>query len=101
MMEPIIFLLTTATVLYFIVRASEARNFKDELTFKSCDVPADYIGSLPDNRDTTLEEEQQYDRLHAIWMSIEDISYYKLLFSFKPLKEEFWLNEEQLRFLGL
>ena len=100
-MEPIIFVLTTVTVLYFIVRASEARNFKDELTFKSCDVLSDYIASLPDNRDTTLEEEQQYDKMHAIWMSIESISYYRLLFSFKPLKEEFWLNEEQLKFLGL
>lgn len=100
-MEPIIFLIAIATVLYFIVRVPEARNFKDELTYKSCDILAAYIGSLPDNRDTTVEEEEQYDRLHAIWMSIEDISYYRLLFSFKPLREEFWLNEEQLKFLGL
>lgn len=101
MEQIIIFILATATVLYFTVRASEARDFKDELTYRSCDIITDYINSLPDDRDTTPEEEEQYDRMHAIWMSIEDISYYRLLFSFKPLKEKYWLNEEQMKFLGL
>lgn len=100
-MEPVVFAIVTIAVLYFIVRASEVRNFKDELTYRSCDIITDYINSLPDNRDTTPEEEEQYDRMHAIWLSIEGISYYRLLFSFKPLKEKYWLNEEQMKFLGL
>lgn len=100
-MEPIIFTITTITVLYFIVREVEVHKFKEELTYKCNDVCSNFIDSIPNDRDTTLEEEEHYDKLKAIWMSIENISKYRMLFSFKPLQERYWLNEEQLKFLGL
>lgn len=97
-MEPIICLMLTITVLFFIVRIAEVRKFKEKLTYKCSEVCDAFICFIPNNRDTTLEEEEHYDKLKAIWMSIEDISY-RMLFSFKPLKEECWLSEEQLRFI--
>ena len=98
-MEPIICLTATITVLFFIVRTAEVKKFKEELTYKCSEICDNFICSIPNNRDTTLEEEEHYDKLKAIWMSIEDISFYRMLFSFKPLKEECWLSEEQLRFI--
>lgn len=100
-MEPIICLITTMTFLYFLVREVEVHKFKEELTYKCNDVCSNFINSIPSDRDTTAEEEEYYDYLRSVWMSIEDISKYKMLFSFKPLQERYWLNEEQLKFLGL
>lgn len=100
-MEPIIFTIVTITVLYFIVREVEVHKFKEELTYRCNDVCSNFINSIPSDRDTTAEEEEYYDYLRSVWMSIEDISKYRMLFSFKPLQEKYWLNEEQLKFLGL
>ena len=43
---------------------------------------------------------KEHERLEDIWKSISDISYEKILFSFKPLKPKYWLNEEQLNFIN-
>lgn len=43
----------------------------------------------------------EHELLVDMWGSITDISYEKMLFSFKPLKPECWLNEKQLKFLAI
>ena len=43
----------------------------------------------------------EHELLENIWCEITDISYAKMLFSFKPLKPEYWLNEKQLNFLRI
>lgn len=43
----------------------------------------------------------EHELLENIWREITDISYAKMLFSFKPLKPEYWLNEKQLDFLRI
>lgn len=43
----------------------------------------------------------EYVLLEDMWREITDISYAKMLFSFKPLKPEYWLNEKQLNFLRI
>ena len=42
----------------------------------------------------------EFERLRSIWNSINEISYNRMVCSFKPLKEERWLNKEQLEFLN-
>jgi hypothetical protein len=49
----------------------------------------------------TEEEVFHYAELRRIWLSINKISPNKMLYSFKPLKPKYWLNEEQMKFLGL
>lgn len=49
-------------------------------------------------------DEKEWDKhqlLRNMWNEIADISYAKMLFSFKPLKPEYWLNEKQLDFLRI
>lgn len=43
---------------------------------------------------------KEHERLEDIWTSISEISYEKMLFSFKPLKPKYWLNKEQLEFIN-
>ena len=43
----------------------------------------------------------EHELLEDMWDEITDISYAKMLFSFKPLKPEYWLNEKQLDFLRI
>ena len=39
--------------------------------------------------------------MKEMWINIMDnMEYDKLVFSFKPLKDKYWLNKEQLEFLN-
>lgn len=35
-----------------------------------------------------------------LWRKLDDISCEKMLFSFKPLKMEYWFTDEELKLLG-
>lgn len=43
---------------------------------------------------------KEHERLEDMWESISKIKYEKILYSFKPLKPEYWLNKEQLEFIN-
>lgn len=44
---------------------------------------------------------EEYERLRNIWLSLStNVFYDKMLFSVKPLKPKYWLNEEQMEFLN-
>lgn len=45
--------------------------------------------------------QKEHEFLRNTWEEIVNISYEKMLFSFKPLKPEYWLNEKQLKFLAI
>ena len=45
--------------------------------------------------------QKEHEILRNTWEEIVNISYEKMLFSFKPLKPEYWLNEKQLKFLAI
>lgn len=55
-----------------------------------------YLHSIEQVTEKTIEE---YERLRDLWNSIVNIGYYKMVFSFKPLKLKYWLTEEQIEFL--
>lgn len=57
-----------------------------------------YLDSLECFDEKALNE---YIVLLDMWAEITDISYTKMLFSFKPLTPEYWLNEKQLKFLSI
>ena len=93
-----IFIILSICAVYLIIRVIQVDIFKKYLAQRCYDICEDFINKIPGTRDTTNEEEEQYDKLLEIRYSIENISVLKMLFSLKPLSEEYWLNEEQLNF---
>ena len=49
----------------------------------------------------TDDEFKKHTYLHSVWNSINDISYIRMLLSFKPLKPKYWLTREQQDFFNL
>ena len=41
-----------------------------------------------------------YQDVSPLWDILTNISYDKMLYSFKPLKMEYWFTEEELKLLG-
>lgn len=88
---------------YLFNRNNEVRKFKDYLNEQGYWVCKSFL----DNIDPIHISEwdfhykiKEYDKLKELYDSITDISYNKMLFSFKPLEEEYWLTEEQIDFLA-
>lgn len=57
-----------------------------------------YLDSVKHFDEKALNE---HKLLREMWDEIANIPYEKMLFSFKPLKPEYWLNEKQLDFLRI
>ena len=85
---------------YILYRNDKVRDFKIRLNNEGYDALKRYIDSLPDDEKLSKETLDKWHELDSIWDSINEISYDKMLYSFKPLKPEYWLNEEQLKYLG-
>ena len=89
----------TLLVSYFgFYRNTRVYKFKEYLNDKGYSVCNKYLLSIP-GEEYGPDEQAVYETYHAIWNSILDISYDKMLYSFKPLKEEYWLTKEQIKFL--
>lgn len=94
----IIFLIMVALTWYLLIRNNYVRDFKLYLNDTGCDICMKYLNSI---EEYTESEMLCHEKLRSIWLSIADISYDKMLFSFKPLREEYWLTQEQQAFLNL
>lgn len=110
-MKAFLFVLFTVLLIFALVglisdliaiyRNSKVRDYKIELVHRSCKVCNNYLTSLP-ARCFNEEQEQYYLHLIKLRNSINDISYEKMLHQFwKPLKDEYWLTQEQIDFLNL
>lgn len=81
-----------------IIRNSKVYEFVINLSLEAFVKIRNYLNSCDEY--LTDEEWVEYVRQREIVESIYDISYSKLLFSFKPLEKEYWLTQEQIDFLN-
>jgi hypothetical protein len=47
-----------------------------------------------------INDGASYQDISYLWEILDDISYEKMLFSFKPLKMEYWFTDDELKLLG-
>lgn len=99
-----IIIIIAAVVLYllgicFLIRNGLVFRFKIWLNQRCYEIVNNYLSSCEST--LTEDEMKNYTYLKSIWDSIMNISYAKMLFSFKPLKPEYWLTKEQQDFLNL
>lgn len=92
----VIVLLTLSILL--IIRNNKVYEFLTNLSLEAFVKIRNYLNSCDEC--LTDEEWTEYVRQREIVESIYDISYNKLLFSFKPLEKEYWLTQEQIDFLN-
>lgn len=104
-MNEIIFLAITIILIlmlcistYILMRNVKVFKFKTKLNYICYNVCHNHSATITnyDNIDDYIREQDEMVRL---WDSISDISWNKMVWSIKPLKVEYWLNEEQLKFI--
>ena len=84
--------------IYILIRNNSVYNFELLLNERCYEICQNHLDSLDKLTPEAMEDHQE---LVNVWHSIMDIPYGKLLFSFKPLKPEYWLTEKQLAFLRI
>ena len=75
-------------VLYFLIRSFHVYNFRSYI-----------IDLIHDRTSALIDGGVPYQDIFELWDIINNISYAKMLYSFKPLKIEYWLTEEELKLL--
>ena len=97
-METFVVSVIVVVSVWILIRNIKVYNFQLYLNQHSYDICTKYLNSV-ERFDEKAQNEFEF--LKDTWDSITDISYEKMLFSFKPLKPEYWLNEKQLDFLRI
>lgn len=87
-----------AVCIWLLIRNIKVFNFQIDLNQQGYTICKKHLDSV-ELFDEKAQNEHEF--LRDIWYEITDISYAKMLFSFKPLKPEYWLNEKQLDFLRI
>lgn len=88
---------------YIFSRNEEVGKFKNDLNNRGYQVCKSFLDNIDPIHISDWDfhcKMKEYDILSKTYDSINDISYYKMLLSFKPLEEEYWLTEEQMDFLA-
>ena len=91
-------LLVTLLMGYFLIRNELVFRFTTWLNHRCYEIIDTYLCSCGDT--LTEDEIKNHRYFRSVWDSITNIPYAKMLFSFKPLKPEYWLTEEQQDFLN-
>lgn len=84
---------------YFLLRNDKVYHFRTDLNRMGYKVCQNHLDSCRDHYG--YDEQTYHDKLVDMWNSISDISYDKMLLSFKPLNIETWLTKEPQDFLEL
>lgn len=82
--------------IYIGIRNNKVYEFVTTLNDMGYTICTNYLNSI---EQVTKERIEEYERLYNLWNSIINISYNKMVFSFKPLKFKYWLTEKQIEFL--
>ena len=90
--------IVTLVGIWLLIRNYKVFKFQMYLNEQGYNICVKHIDSVE-----CFDEKALYEHklLEDMWDEITDISYEKMLFSFKPLKPEYWLNEKQLKFLSI
>lgn len=94
-METFLIILICAVSVWLLIRNFKVYKFQIYLIEEGYNVCNKYLNSVK------CFDENEFKFLRSMWDSIADLPYGKMLFSFKPLKPEYWLNEKQLDFLRI
>ena len=84
--------------IYLLIRNISVYKFEILLNTRCYEICQKHLRSLDELTPEAMEDHQE---LVNVWHSIMDIPYGKFLFSFKPLKPEYWLTEKQLAFFKI
>lgn len=92
------FVIILLVCVWLLIRNFKVFKFQIYLNEQSYNICVKHLDSVEFLDEKALEE---HELLRVMWDEITNISYGKMLFSFKPLKPEYWLNEKQLKFLSI
>ena len=91
-METVILIMLTILIwvcVYVLIRNNKVCKFRiyiaDLIYSKGCDM---------------INNGASHSDIVELWDMLNDISYDEMLYSFKPLKIEYWFTEEELKLLG-
>lgn len=88
---------------YFLIRNDRVFEFRTAIEAMGYDIVKKHTSNWPIGVDEESYNayKEENERLRNMWLSLEtSVSYDKMLFSIKPLKPKYWLNEEQMEFLN-
>lgn len=95
----VLLLILLGVLFYLLLRNDAVYHFQIDLNSMGYNVCRNHLDSCSGHYG--YDEQTYHDKLVDMWNSISDISYEKMLFSFKPLNIETWLTKEQQDFLEL
>lgn len=87
-----------------LIRSEKVCKFQLALIDAGYSVLMEYLNTIDPDKvddDTFNNGIEKYRELSDIYDSICNLSYDKMLFSLKPLKDDYWLTEEQISFLNM
>lgn len=90
-MKNVILIILTIGLLvgiYFLIRNFYVYNFRAQI-----------IDLIHDKTSDLIDAGAPYKEIFEPWDIINNLSYAKMLYSFKPLKIEYWLTKEELELL--
>ena len=99
----IIIVLPIAVYIYFGFRNYMVYKYGKELTHRCYTICRGYTHGIytPCSDEEFEIHRSNMDANEQMWKSIETAaSYDKLLYSLKPLKDKYWLNEKQIKWLS-
>lgn len=85
--------------LYFEYRNDKVYRFLKGLNNDCSKILINYLNNASWT-ERPIESQKTYKKMDVMADSIRELEYNKLLFSFKPLKVEYWLTHEQIAFLN-
>lgn len=93
----IIFLIVT---LCFLYRNRKVCSFYHKINHQANDVVISFLRSLKDDDEFKHRYDEYLQINHKAKMIVEKYTYEDMLFSFKPLKLEYWFTEEEIEFMN-
>lgn len=98
----IFLILNFAFCTFVLIKNEMVYHFEIFLVEKCYIAISNHTSHIPtgSSKEELEQHREKYIRMHQLWDEISDISHAKMIFSFKPLKPEYWLNEEQLEFIN-
>jgi len=99
----IILLFAASICFYLSIRNNRVYKFRTTINAIGYNIIQKYTTNWPIGIDEESYNayKEEHERLRNMWLSLTaSIPYEKMLFSIKPLKPKYWLNEEQLNFLN-
>ena len=94
----VVMLIVFIALAYLMIRNTFVYNFKMHLSYICHSICKEHISKIYEYY-SIFDYDKDHEKLIKMLDSMSNISYEKMLYSFKPLKPKYWLNEEQMKFI--